>query len=186
MTITSNWILFGDYSKTQRTKFLFNSLKIFNTMEFNYAGFWRRVAAYLIDMVLLMIPYYILSFALGINMMANMDPMSMDSEMPSGMTTLIVLLTILFFGYFAYFESSSYQATPGKMAMKIKVTDLQGGRISFLKALWRNVSKIFSSLILYIGYLMAGFTQRKQALHDMIAGTLVIQSEGTKELDTDV
>ena len=72
-------------------------------------------------------------------------------------------------------ESSSLQATLGKMIFGMKVTDLNGNRISFARATGRHFAKYLSSMILFIGYIMAGFTERKQALHDMIAGTLVIR-----------
>jgi len=71
-------------------------------------------------------------------------------------------------------ESSDKQATMGKMALGIIVTDLEGNRVSFGRATGRYFAKILSALILLIGYMMTGFTQKKQALHDMIAGTLVI------------
>ena len=75
--------------------------------------------------------------------------------------------------YFALMESSSKGATLGKMAIGIRVTDLQGRRISFGRATGRYFAKLFSSMIFGIGYLMAAFTQQKQALHDMVAGCLV-------------
>jgi uncharacterized RDD family membrane protein YckC len=77
--------------------------------------------------------------------------------------------------YFALMESSNKQATLGKMLIGIKVTDLDGNRITFGKATARHFSKIISGVILAVGYIMAGFTQRKQALHDIIAGTLVVK-----------
>jgi uncharacterized RDD family membrane protein YckC len=78
--------------------------------------------------------------------------------------------------YEASLESSSYQATLGKMALGLKVTDLEGRRISFARATGRHFAKILSGMILLIGYIIAGFSTRKQALHDMIAGTLVVRS----------
>jgi uncharacterized RDD family membrane protein YckC len=77
--------------------------------------------------------------------------------------------------YEAAMESSSLQATLGKMVFGMKVTDVNGNRISFMRATGRHFAKYLSSLILFIGYIMAGFTARKQALHDMIADTLVIR-----------
>jgi len=78
--------------------------------------------------------------------------------------------------YFAYLESGEKQATWGKQAMNIYVTDLAGNRLSFGRASLRYFGKIISGLIpLFIGYIMAGFTERKQALHDMIASTLVLR-----------
>jgi uncharacterized RDD family membrane protein YckC len=77
--------------------------------------------------------------------------------------------------YYAIQETSPKQATLGKQALGIVVTDLQGKRIDFVKATIRYFSKIISSIILLIGYIMAAFTEKKQALHDMIAGTLVLK-----------
>jgi uncharacterized RDD family membrane protein YckC len=76
--------------------------------------------------------------------------------------------------YFAIMESSSKQATLGKMVLGIVVTDYEGRRISFGRALGRNLAKIISQVILFIGYLMVAFTEKKQGLHDMIASTLVV------------
>ena len=77
--------------------------------------------------------------------------------------------------YEAFMESSSYQATLGKMIFGMKVTDLNGNRISFERATGRHFAKILSS-ILGIGYIMVGFTERKQGLHDLLAGTLVLRT----------
>ncbi len=83
-------------------------------------------------------------------------------------------LFILFnYLYHALMESSANQATVGKMLLKIKVTDLEGQRISFWRATSRHFSKILSTAILLIGFLMPGWTKRKQTLHDKIAGCLV-------------
>ena len=71
-------------------------------------------------------------------------------------------------------ESSSKQATLGKLALGIVVTDLSGNRISFGRATGRYFGKIVSGMIMCIGYIMAGFTERKQALHDIMASCLVI------------
>jgi len=96
-----------------------------------------------------------------------------------GLVSRIVLQTLFFCAFWIYeaaMESSSKQATLGKMALGLKVTDEQGRRISFGRATARYFSKIISGMILLIGYIMAGFTARKQALHDMIAGTLVTRT----------
>ena len=71
-------------------------------------------------------------------------------------------------------ESSSKQATLGKMVLGIVVTDAGGNRISFGRALGRNLAKIISDIILFIGHFMVAFTEKKQGLHDLIAGTLVV------------
>ncbi|MFY9676334.1 MAG: RDD family protein, partial [Terriglobales bacterium] len=78
--------------------------------------------------------------------------------------------------YEALMESSSYQATLGKMIFGMKVTDLYGNRISFARATGRHFAKIVSGLLLCIGFIMVGLTERKQGLHDMMAGTLVPKS----------
>jgi len=83
-------------------------------------------------------------------------------------------------GYWIYeaaMESSAKQATVGKMVLGLKVTDLEGHRISFARATGRHFAKLISAMILLIGYIMAGFNERKQALHDMIAGTLVVRTQ---------
>ncbi len=72
-------------------------------------------------------------------------------------------------------EASKYQGTIGKIALGLIVTDANGGKLDFTKALVRNLCKIISSLIFCIGYIMAGFTEKKQGLHDIIAGTLVVK-----------
>jgi uncharacterized RDD family membrane protein YckC len=85
---------------------------------------------------------------------------------------VIVVLTWL---YYALLESSPHQATIGKLAVGIKVTDENGNRVTLLRASGRHFAKIISAMILMIGFIMAGFTEKKQALHDMIANCLVIK-----------
>ena len=85
-----------------------------------------------------------------------------------------LLTLVLRWLYFALMESSDWQATLGKRALGIKVTDDAGERIDFGRATWRYASAAVSYLILYIGFMLAGWTARKQALHDLIAGTCVV------------
>ncbi|MGH2921595.1 MAG: RDD family protein [Gaiellaceae bacterium] len=132
-----------------------------------YAGFWRRFAAYVIDNILIYVVAFILGFILG----------AIGGD--GGIVIAYVVAIVGTFGYFAWFESSESQATVGKMALGIQVTDLQGNRISFGRALGRTFAKILSALILYIGFIMAAFTEKKQGLHDMIAGTLVVKKGAT-------
>jgi uncharacterized RDD family membrane protein YckC len=128
-----------------------------------YAGFWRRLAGYLIDSILVSI--------VGGILFAILAAAGGDAGAVIGYLIWIVGT----FVYSAAMESSSYQATVGKIALGIQVTDLNGNRISFGRALGRNLAKILSAIILYIGFIMAAFTERKQGLHDMIAGTLVVK-----------
>lgn len=129
-----------------------------------YAGFWRRFFAYLVDIIILFVIQIVLYAA--------------ELLFPAGVATTLSFLISFMMGwlYFAFFESSSYQATPGKMALEIKVCDLNGNRISFLRATGRHFAKIISTIILYIGFIMIAFTQKKQGLHDIIAECLVIKA----------
>ncbi|HEY9822035.1 MAG TPA: RDD family protein [Candidatus Sericytochromatia bacterium] len=127
-----------------------------------YASFGKRFLAALLDGIILSIINILVSFVLGLILGRA------GSQIGSLAGILIAWL------YYAYQESSDKQATLGKQAMGIVVTDLEGKRIDFIKATIRYFSKIISSLILLIGYIMAAFTERKQALHDIIAGTLVL------------
>ena len=77
--------------------------------------------------------------------------------------------------YYTLFEASNWQATPGKRIMKIYVTDLYGQRLTFGRAALRNLAKFISSLTFLVGYLIAGFTEKKQALHDLISSCLVLR-----------
>ena len=77
--------------------------------------------------------------------------------------------------YYALLESSKLQGTLGKVALNIRVTDLGGRRISFARASGRFFGRVLSNLTLGIGYLIQVFTQRRQALHDLLAGTLVVR-----------
>lgn len=126
-----------------------------------YAGFWRRFVAFLIDAIITNIIAFVIGFVAGIG--ASMD---------SGRNFIGLIVGWL---YWSLQESSRRQATIGKMALGIIVTGVDGMRISWARATARYFSKIISALILLIGFIMAGFTQRKQALHDMIAETLVIR-----------
>ena len=141
-----------------------------------YAGCWRRFAAYFIDYILTtlisMFGGFVIGFILGFAAAAtgNQQVVETYGGIVGGVFGLIVAVV-----YYAAMESSATQATLGKMAMGIKVTDYDGRRISFGRALGRLLSKIVSGLILGIGFLMAAFTERKQALHDMMASTLVVK-----------
>ena len=136
-----------------------------------HAGFWRRVAAYMLDSLILGAASLVL-FAImgGLGWAASDSPGLAVFIMFLGYVGLIVGSWL----YFAKFESSARQATPGKQVMGIKVTDDKGQRIGFGKATGRFFGKIISGMIFNIGYMMAGFTGRRQALHDMMAGCCVV------------
>jgi uncharacterized RDD family membrane protein YckC len=124
-----------------------------------YAGFWKRVVALLVDTVILFI---------------LLIPVAFFSLVDSLVWVYYVGSIMLNWLYFAFFESGGWKATPGKKLLKISVVNLSGDRISFARASGRYFAKFFSAIILGIGYLMAAFTSKKQALHDIIADTLVI------------
>lgn len=127
-----------------------------------YAGFWIRFVAYFIDTILLVLADILIEYAVY----GGFD--FVDSNPGSQFISLI--LGVLYFGFM---ESSERQATLGKMAVGIEVGDEHGNRISFANAIGRYLAKIPSALILLIGFMMAGWDDRKQALHDKIAGTFV-------------
>ena len=140
-----------------------------------YGGFWIRLVAVIIDAILVELIVLPLGFFIG----AAIGLAGVAVGMPNQGTRLVGLIVGFGLGVFANWlyeaglESSSRQATVGKMAMGLKVTDLSGQRISFARATGRHFAKFLSGMILMIGYIMAGLTARKQALHDMVAGTLV-------------
>ncbi|KPJ61153.1 MAG: hypothetical protein AMS15_06060 [Planctomycetes bacterium DG_23] len=136
---------------------------------FAYAGFWRRLVAIIIDWIVLMVAGLVIGFTLGLFLIRG------GVSAQSGRTVAKILGMTIGWLYFALMESSVKQATLGKMALGLMVTDLNGGRISFARATGRHFAKIISALLLLIGFVMAGFTSRKQALHDMIASCLVIR-----------
>jgi uncharacterized RDD family membrane protein YckC len=129
-----------------------------------------------IDGILLGIASSVVQAIIGIGAMSSIGAGG-DINPGAMFGAMVVPFVILFIGqwlYFALFESGKAQATPGKMAMGIKVVDDVGQRIGFGRATGRYFGKIVSGLILNIGYLLAGWTARKQALHDMMASTLVV------------
>jgi len=147
-----------------------------------YAGFWRRFVAYVIDRLILGIPSFVLVLVFIVPSIVSLvgsicDPERIPFAILSFVMSWVWLMVLIIAGhllYFAWFESSRFQATLGKMLLGIVVTDLTGQRVSFLRALGRNLGKIISHAIANIGFLMAGVTARKQALHDMLADCLVV------------
>jgi len=141
---------------------------------FAYAGFWRRCAAFIIDWLILFAGSFIIGFVFAF-VVAILGGNKESGVSVNILNILNILGIVIFWLYFALMESSVKQATLGKMALGLMVTDLNGQRVSFARATGRHFAKIISGLTLCIGYVMAGFTRRKQALHDMIASCLVIR-----------
>jgi uncharacterized RDD family membrane protein YckC len=140
----------------------------------NYADFWVRFVAAFIDGIILNIlsgiAGFIVGFIVGFTGAKGDTGIVMTAQILA--ISVSVIITWL---YRALLESSPRQATLGKQAMGIVVTDLNGDRISFGRATARSFSKYLSLIILLIGFIMAAFTEKKQALHDIIAGTLVVK-----------
>lgn len=136
-----------------------------------YSGPVRRLVAFVIDILMIIASYVVLGFFLGLNII--FIPLA---GLP--------MLGLWFYGgmfafswfYFVFQESSSWQATIGKRLMGIKVVDLKGRPISFWRATGRYFTKLFLRPIFMIGLSMIVFTKKKQALHDKMAGTLVIHN----------
>ncbi len=151
-----------------------------------YAGFWLRFLAYIIDGVLVGVVFGVFILLLvgivGVGYFRSLiEGMNVeDSTVPAALIGIIFLICglslLITWVYYAWMESSQYQGTLGKMALGLIVTDLQERPITFARASGRFFAKMITGLIpLCIGYIMAGFTEKKQALHDMIASCLVLR-----------
>jgi uncharacterized RDD family membrane protein YckC len=173
----------------------------------DYAGFWKRVAAYVLDGIILYIPSLLIEKLFGGAAAKAALQQALDSGAGNASVLLaaehqyyvamwpaMLLSALMVWLYFALCESSAWQATVGKLALGIRVTDLHGQRISFPRALGRYLAKVLSALLLCIGFLMVAWTQRKQGLHDLLANTLVLngragdpvnpeQSDGQRSFD---
>ena len=142
-----------------------------------YGGFWIRVVAFIIDAIIVRVVLAPVGAIFGLGGLA-MGGFGHGGFLPLHLLGGGVMLLLTVAGswlYEAFMLSSGYQATLGKMIFGMKVTDLNGQRISFERATGRHFAKWLSSIILFIGYIMVGFTERKQGLHDMLAGTLVMR-----------
>jgi uncharacterized RDD family membrane protein YckC len=149
-----------------------------------YAGFWLRLVAYLIDSLLASVAFVILLMPILVfsGVMPAIGRISRGED-PADVFALIssilVAVALLLAGawlYYALLESSSWQGTVGKRALNLKVTDMSGNPVTFGRASGRFFSRFITELIpLKIGYILAGFTEKKQAIHDMIASCLVLR-----------
>ncbi len=134
---------------------------------YRYGGFWIRVVAYLIDAVVLGMAFGVLGAFTGIDFF-NADPEHFDG-------TGYGLSLVGSWLYEALLTSSARGATLGKMAVSLRVVTDDGQRLSFARATGRYFAKFVSAIVLMIGFIMVAFTDRKRGLHDMMAGTLVVQ-----------
>jgi uncharacterized RDD family membrane protein YckC len=160
-----------------------------------YGGFWIRFVAYIVDGLIIGIPMTaiivttVLVFGAGSiatlkALPSNPDPDQIQNQLMPMIAALIGAYALFILGaiviswlYFALMESSERQGTFGKAMLNLRVSDANGNRLSFGHASGRYFSKVITGLVPFgIGYIMAGFTQKKQALHDFIAGTVVIRT----------
>ena len=147
-----------------------------------YGGFWRRFWASLLDSIVLSIVVTPLGLLLGLPIL-GMHMVDFENANPEELGNAIarvvfanLLHLIAGWIYFSLMQSSTRQASLGQMALGMKVTDLNGGRISLARASGRYFAALISVITLGIGFLMVAFTEKKQALHDMICGTLVVRT----------
>ncbi len=141
-----------------------------------FAGFWVRFAAYVVDGFVMYVPYLVVKAPLLLLLQ------SLDANDPDDAIGIIFIsllnssaLVAMYWLYFAISEASRWQATVGKKLLGLQVVDLQAQRLTFGRASGRYFAKLLSFLTFGIGCVMVGFTERKQGLHDLIAGTLVLR-----------
>jgi len=157
-----------------------------NQQPVRYAGFWLRFVAYIIDELILGFVGFFISLpfigSIIFNAFQLADSGGHEEKIFLGVAGIvgavflwIIASIVVGWLYFALMEASKNQGTLGKMALSLKVTDMEGNRISFGRASGRYFGKIISGMIFMIGYILAGLTEKKQALHDMIANCLVIR-----------
>lgn len=159
----------------------------------DYAGFWKRLAAYILDAIVLWIPQKLIETVTGAG--AAKDAMNEAIKGAAGDMQVVHAAQMHYLGaawpsmllgfvvgvlYFAICESSAWQATLGKLALGIRVTDMEGRRIGLGRAIGRYLAKVLSFIILFIGVIMVAFTQRKQGLHDIMCGTLVLNGRASE------
>lgn len=147
-----------------------------------HGGFLKRLAAYAVDSLVIAIPTSIVLQLIGVQPPATdvvLDAIVGEGTPPAGLLVELAkvsaLLYVVQWPYFAGFEASSWQATPGKRLLGLAVTDEAGARLSFPRATGRYFGKVLSEVLLALGYLMILVTERKQGLHDKLAGTLVVE-----------
>jgi uncharacterized RDD family membrane protein YckC len=154
-----------------------------------YAGLGRRIVAFIVDFILILLLDAVAVAVLGLfrglqNLYffavqhASVDSLTTEGTSAALFGSIVaaygIVVIIIPWLYYAGFESSRSQATPGKLLMRIVVTDLDGNKPSFARVTLRHFAKFISTLIIFIGFLMIGLTRNRQGLHDRIAGCLVL------------
>ena len=151
--------------------------KIKKDRNLYYAGFWLRVLAKIIDVFFANIIGLALAIAASSVVVMNMAASAPQYEIQKASDAVAGLtLIVVYWLYNALMESSKYQATIGKKMIGLEVVGLEDERISFSKATGRHLGRLICILALFIGYIMAGWTKRKQGLHDKMSGCLVVRA----------
>jgi uncharacterized RDD family membrane protein YckC len=158
----------------------------------DYSGFWKRFAAWVIDYLILLIPMSIIALNMGATaafehlitaLQSGTAATTAAAEYVASARPATLIALVVGYIYYVIFECSKWQATPGKLALGLRVTDLEGGRLSLGRSLVRNAVRLvnaLSALIPLICYLAVAWTPRKQGFHDMIAKTLVLNGSAAK------
>lgn len=155
-----------------------------------FAGFWRRVAACCVDLALFYPPIVFFGHLLNLaptpanrvewgqtlsTNLSSAEQFQAEIQMMFHFAYFMAFVNFLLAPYYILMECSSMQGTLGKRLLRLRVTDLNGRRIRFWRAFGRYWARGLSAMPWQVGFIMAGFTSKKQALHDMIAGTLVVR-----------
>lgn len=160
----------------------------------DYAGFWQRFGAWVIDLIVLIVPSMIAFYAFGgldaykhflEQVQGGADMATAIREYAVGAQSSSIATVVIGFVYYALFEGSKWQATPGKLALRLRVTDINGQPLSLGRAAARNAVRLTNMIIWLIPlvcYLAVVWTQRKQGLHDLVAGTLVLNGRASEQV----
>jgi uncharacterized RDD family membrane protein YckC len=154
------------------------------SIKTNYAGFFLRVLAYFIDvipmMVLLILFFLIFTDIKDVFIKYLDNPHDLQARQDfiyNYRNKIRNISTLLWIVYSIVFEASPFQGTLGKILLKIKVSNIDGSRITIGKSVIRNIFKLVSGFIVFIGLIMVGITKNKQGLHDMVAKTVVLKNK---------
>jgi uncharacterized RDD family membrane protein YckC len=154
-----------------------------------YAGLGRRFVAFIVDFIIILLFDLVAMTVLGLTRGIQnsyfyfvqhipVEQLTTEGTMGAMLGSVLaaygMVLIVIPWLYFAGFESSRSQATPGKLLMHIVVTDMTGNKPTFARVTLRHFAKFVSALVILIGFLMIGLTQKRQGLHDKIAGCLVL------------
>lgn len=161
------------------------------TLE-DVAGFWKRVGAWVVDYLILLVPITIIAVSMGATaafehfmaqLQSGVETTVAATEYTRAVRPATMWALLVGYAYYALFECSRWQGTPGKLALGLRVTDLDGKRLSVGRSLLRNVVRLLSAitvLIPFVCYVAVAWTARKQGIHDLVAKTLVLNGRADK------